>query len=159
MKIFLISTCGESPLTGAECFLLFICAATLVAQFFPNLNSLASVSLIASLTALAYCTLLWIFPLLTDHTSFMNGVETNSVLVAKTATEIRNAFTGFEMLALAFRGHNLVLEIQGTLPSNQKESTRKPMWRAVTISSILTVACVYPVVIVGYWAYGDKVCI
>lgn len=47
--------------------------------------------------------------------------------------------------------------MQGTLPSNQKQPSKKTMWRAVKISTILTILCVYPIAIVGYWAYGDKV--
>ncbi|KDP47157.1 hypothetical protein JCGZ_00048 [Jatropha curcas] len=60
------------------------------------------------------------------------------------------------IVALSFRGHNLVLEIQGTLPSNSKNPSRKVMWRAVLISYPLIAVCLFPLAIVGFWAYGDK---
>ncbi|XP_057769160.1 lysine histidine transporter-like 7 [Salvia miltiorrhiza] len=160
MKMFLKSICDGNPgcaaskLTGIECFLVFICFTIFVAHFFPNLNSLASVAAVGSAAVLAYCSLLWILPVMKGGLG--DSVETKAVLVAESPTRIRDAFSGFEVLALAFRGHNLVLEIQGTLPSNKKQSSHKSMWRAVAFSSILQIMCLYPIAIVGYWAYGDK---
>lgn len=49
--------------------------------------------------------------------------------------------------------------VQGTIPINAKERSVKPMWRAVTISYLVIAACMYPVAIVGHWAYGDAVTI
>ncbi|XP_025014770.2 lysine histidine transporter-like 8 isoform X4 [Ricinus communis] len=60
------------------------------------------------------------------------------------------------IIMLSFRGHNLILEIQGTLPSSSKHPSYKPMWRAVLISYILIAMCLFPLVIVGFWAYGNK---
>ncbi|KAG6421583.1 hypothetical protein SASPL_118140 [Salvia splendens] len=160
MKVFLKSMCDGEPgcvasrITGAECFLAFICFAILAALFFPNLNSLASVAFIGSVTVLAYSSLLWILPMTTGGSG--DGTAREAVLVTGSPTRIRDALRGFEILALAFRGHNLVLEIQGTLPSNQKQPSKKTMWSAVKISTILSILCIYPIAIVGYWAYGDK---
>lgn len=156
MKIFFTSLCGgESTLTGAQCFLVFVCIVIFVALFFPNLNSLASVALIGSITALAYCSLLWILPLTKGRVD--DVVETKAVLLTGSPSRIRDAFIGFEFLALAFRGHNLVLEIQGTLPTSRKQSSRKPMWTGVMVSYMLIALCMYPMAIVGYWAYANKI--
>ncbi|KAH6834583.1 hypothetical protein C2S53_006106 [Perilla frutescens var. hirtella] len=160
MKIFFKSMCGgdskcmASTLTGAQCFLVLVCIAIFVAQFFPNLDSLAFVTLIGSITALAYCNLLWILPL-------TKGRIDDAFVEAKKPelpNHIYDIFLGFEILALAFRGHNLVLEIQGTLPTSQSQQLScKLMWSAVMISYLLIALCMYPIAIVGYWAYGNKI--
>ncbi|KAL8543420.1 hypothetical protein ACS0TY_004092 [Phlomoides rotata] len=147
--------CRAKTLTGAEWFLVFICIAIFTSLFFPNLNSLAYVSFVGSITALAYCSFIWILSLSKGRPD--DHVETTLVLTGGDASQIRNAFTGFEMIALAFRGHNLVLEIQGTLHTNGKHPSRKPMWRGVAISYLLIAMCMYPLAIAGYWAYGDKI--
>lgn len=41
-----------------------------------------------------------------------DGPVREAVLVTGSPTRIRDALGGFEILALAFRGHNLMLEIQ-----------------------------------------------
>lgn len=116
MKIFFHSMCGGDPgctasaPNGALCFLGFACAAIFMAQFFPNLSSLGWVTVIGSIAALAYCSLLWIVPLARGRPN--NDVETVPVLLTGSPIRIRDAVVGFELLLLAFRGHNLVLEIQ-----------------------------------------------
>ncbi|KAI3446313.1 hypothetical protein Pfo_002978 [Paulownia fortunei] len=145
--------CKVKTLTGAEWFLVFICLAIVTAQFFPNLNSLASVSLIGSITALVYCCLLWV---LTVSKGRPDDLKQEATL-DDDASGIRNVLNGFGIIALAFRGHNLVLEIQGTIPTNQKQPSRKSMWRGVTTSYLLIAMCMYPLAIVGHWAYGNKV--
>ncbi|KAL8556554.1 hypothetical protein ACS0TY_004125 [Phlomoides rotata] len=149
------ATCRAKTLTGAEWFLVFICIAILIALFFPNLNSLAYVSLIGSITGLAYCSLIWIVSLAKGRPD--DHIETSPVLTGGNASQIRKALNGLEMIALAFRGHNLVLEIQGTLPTSGEHPSRKPMWRGVVISYLLISVCMYPFAIAGYWAYGDKI--
>lgn len=47
--------------------------------------------------------------------------------------------------------------MQGTLPTDRKHPSRKPMWRGVTASYLLIAVCMYPLAISGYWAYGDKI--
>lgn len=116
MKVFLESMCDGDPgcvvskITGAECFLAFICFAILAALFFPNLNSLASIAFVGSVTVLAYSSLLWILPVTKGGSG--DGTAREAMLVTGSPTRIRDALGGFEILALAFRGHNLVLEIQ-----------------------------------------------
>lgn len=117
MKIFFHSIlcgnnlkCTTSTFNGAECFLAFVCIAIFMAQFLPNLNSLASVTLVGSITALVYCSLLWILSLTKGRPN--DGVETEAMLITGKPSRVRDAFLGLEMLLLSFRGHNLVLEIQ-----------------------------------------------
>ncbi|RWW62407.1 hypothetical protein BHE74_00030481 [Ensete ventricosum] len=53
------ATCDSKPLTTAEWYLVFTCLAVVLSQL-PNLNSIAGVSLIGSVTAVTYCTLIWV---------------------------------------------------------------------------------------------------
>uniref|UniRef100_A0A803NK00 Amino acid transporter transmembrane domain-containing protein n=1 Tax=Cannabis sativa TaxID=3483 RepID=A0A803NK00_CANSA len=113
MKIFFElvchETCNVKNLTTIEWYLVFTCIATLIAQL-PNLNSIAGVSLIGAITAISYSTMIWVFTLSKGRT---NGVSYEPLENAKSNVarlfEILNAFG---IIAFAFRGHNLVLEIQ-----------------------------------------------
>ncbi|GFQ08390.1 lysine histidine transporter-like 7, partial [Phtheirospermum japonicum] len=69
----------------------------------------------------------------------------------------RHVLNGLGIIVLAFKGHNLMLEIQGTIPTNPKKPSRKSMWRGVIISYLLIAMCMYPIAIVGHWAYENKV--
>ncbi|KAG8368029.1 hypothetical protein BUALT_Bualt15G0002700 [Buddleja alternifolia] len=125
------------------------------AQFFPNLNSLAWISFIGSITAIAYCTMIWIVSVTKGRLEDMVDATTSDN--NNNNTGFRNVLNGIGIIALVFRGHNLVLEIQGTIPSNRKKPSRKSMWRGVTISYLMIAMCLFPLAIVGHWAYGNKV--
>ncbi|KAJ8764961.1 hypothetical protein K2173_010426 [Erythroxylum novogranatense] len=145
--------CNPKPLTGVEWFLVFVCVAIVIAQR-PNLHSISGISLIGTFTAIAYCTLLWALPVSKGRP---NGVTYESFDLKSDMSGFGNVMNAIGLIALAFRGHNLVLEIQGTLPSNSKVPSRKPMWRAVMISYFIILLCQLPLAIAGYWAYGNQI--
>ncbi|CAA0807714.1 Lysine histidine transporter-like 7 [Striga hermonthica] len=159
IELFFQSICYDNDhfnsktLTGAEWFLIFIFLSALTAQFFPNLNSLTVVSAIGSFTAVFYCFLLWIMSL--DKGRVHEQMDGNDIIID--GSGFLNVLNGLGIVALAFRGHNLVLEIQGTIPTNMKKPSSKSMWRGVTFSYIIIAMCMYPIAIVGYWAYGNKI--
>ncbi|RID50421.1 hypothetical protein BRARA_H01151 [Brassica rapa] len=126
------------PLTTLQCFLIFSILAIVMSQF-PNMNSLFGLSLVGSVMAVAYSTAVWTLPLATTKD-----------------TSFDNIFNAIGLIAVAFRGNNLILEIQGTLPSDSKNPSSKTMWRAVMISHVIIAVCMFLVTIVVYWAYGDK---
>lgn len=112
-KMFYQTVCGAScatskPLTNAEWYLVFTCAAVLLSQL-PNLNSIAGVSLVGSLTAVGYCTAIWVV-------SVSEGALPNvSYDPVRSKTEIAKIFdvlNALGIISFAFRGHNLILEIQ-----------------------------------------------
>ncbi|KAF4366535.1 hypothetical protein CsatB_008017 [Cannabis sativa] len=158
MKIFFElvchETCNVKNLTTIEWYLVFTCIATLIAQL-PNLNSIAGVSLIGAITAISYSTMIWVFTLSKGRT---NGVSYEPLENAKSNVarlfEILNAFG---IIAFAFRGHNLVLEIQGTMPSSNKRPSRLPMWKGVKFAYLIIAMCLFPLAIVEYWAYGNLI--
>ncbi|KAH0973168.1 hypothetical protein GBA52_025324 [Prunus armeniaca] len=61
-------------------------------------------------------------------------------------------------LLFAFRGHNLILEIQATMPSSAKHPSHVPMWRGVNVSYTLIAVCLFPPLaiggLLGLWSLG-----
>lgn len=60
-------------------------------------------------------------------------------------------------VAFAYAGHNVVLEIQATIPSTPETPSKKPMWRGVVIAYIVVALCYFPVALIGYYTFGNKV--
>ncbi|CAI9115332.1 OLC1v1016214C3 [Oldenlandia corymbosa var. corymbosa] len=143
------------PVTPAEWFLIFVCIAILVSQFFPTLNSLAPVSLVGSISAVIYLSMLWILSITytTNHQPLPPSSTSSwpEILYRKNFRGIMDAIS---LIALTFRGHNLILEIQGTLPTSPQRPARKPMLKGFTASYVVIAMCVFPLAIGGYWAYG-----
>ncbi|CAH9067521.1 unnamed protein product [Cuscuta europaea] len=162
LELFYKTMCGgvEDPSchgvgpTGAEWFLVFICLAILVSIFFPNMNSLSSIAAIGSVTGVAYCTVLWTLSLSKGRPE---GVVYDPPLVSTSKVDrFRDIVNALTLISLAFRGHNLVLEIQGTMPSNTTPMRRR-MWKGVVASYAIIALCHFPLAIAGYWAYGNLV--
>ncbi|KAM1863327.1 hypothetical protein ACFX14_003690 [Malus domestica] len=153
MKLFLKAVCDVNSVTGTECFLLFVCMAIVVAQF-PNLNSIAWVSLIGATTAIAYYTLIWGLLIGKGRPS---GISYNPPEMESNMDRFGGVLNSVGIIFLAFKGHNVILEIQGTLPSSPKQRSQNRMWRGVTISYALKAMCFLPLAIAGFWAYGNKI--
>ncbi|KAG4915356.1 hypothetical protein JHK87_052913 [Glycine soja] len=60
-------------------------------------------------------------------------------------------------VAFAYAGHNVVLEIQATIPSSPEKPSKGPMWRGVLIAYLVVGLCYFPVALVGYWVFGNSV--
>ncbi|KAL3613911.1 hypothetical protein CASFOL_041985 [Castilleja foliolosa] len=144
-------TTTSPPLTNVEWYLVFTCAAVVLSQL-PNLNSIAGLSLIGSITAVGYCTAIWVVSVSEGRLPTVSydpvGTDTFRVL------DVLNALG---IIAFAFRGHNLILEIQATMPSNEKHPSTVPMWRGVKASYSIIAICLFPLTIGGYWAYGHMI--
>ena len=119
-RLFMIIFCGSGgdatsceaakSLPGVVWFLMFTCVAILIAQL-PNLNSIAKVSMIGSITAVGSCTLIWALSIKNgrpDHVSYHSLQMPRSDHMDK----FGDIFNAIGIIVLAFRGHNLVLEIQ-----------------------------------------------
>lgn len=101
-------TCNVTRLTTVEWYLVFICAAVVLAQL-PNLNSIAGVSLIGAITAVSYCTIIWVVSVIKDRPV---GVSYEPVTEISDVATIFSILNSLGIIAFAFRGHNLVLEVQ-----------------------------------------------
>lgn len=111
-KMFFQTVCGSpctaKPLTSVEWYLVFTCAAVLLSQL-PNLNSIAGVSLVGSLTAVGYCTAIWAVSVAEGR---LPNVSYNPIRSGTEIARIFDVLNALGIIAFAFRGHNLILEIQ-----------------------------------------------
>lgn len=146
-------TCDTTPLTSTEWYLVFTSAAVILSQL-PNLNSIAGISLIGAVTAVGYCTMIWLTSVAEGR---IHGVSYNPTLSGSHIQKIFDILNSVGIIAFAFRGHNLVLEIQATMPSSEKKPSRVPMWNGVKASYTIILMCLFPLAIGGYWTYGQMI--
>ncbi|KAI3694161.1 hypothetical protein L1987_77122 [Smallanthus sonchifolius] len=66
-------------------------------------------------------------------------------------------FTALGDVAFAYAGHNVVLEIQATIPSTPEKPSKGPMWLGCFVAYIIVAICYFPVAIIGYYIFGNKV--
>lgn len=74
-----------------------------------------------------------------------------------TSKNVLNFFSAMGDVAFAFAGHNVVLEIQATIPSTPEQPSKKPMWKGVKIAYTIVALCYLPVALVGYFVFGNSV--
>lgn len=74
-----------------------------------------------------------------------------------TAGKVFGFFSALGDVAFAFAGHNVVLEIQATIPSTPEKPSKKPMWKGVMVAYLVVALCYFPVAILGYWVFGKDV--
>ncbi|KAJ7536315.1 hypothetical protein O6H91_12G064200 [Diphasiastrum complanatum] len=117
----------------------------------PNFNSIAGVSLAAAVMSLSYSTIAWGA---SAHHGRGPGVS-YGYPHQTTADTIFNVFNALGQVAFAYAGHNVVLEIQATIPSTPQKPSKIPMWRGVVVAYIIVALCYFPVAFVGYWAFGN----
>ncbi|KAL8158835.1 hypothetical protein V2J09_000372 [Rumex salicifolius] len=157
MRIFFQVVCGATctakPLTTVEWYLVFTCAAVVLSQL-PNLNSIAGVSLLGGVTAVGYCSFIWVVSVVKGR---LPGVSYKPVHASSDISRVFAVLNALGIISFAFRGHNLILEIQATMPSSEKHPSRVPMWKGVQFAYLLIAMCLFPLAIGGYWAYGQMI--
>eukprot|EP01018_Ginkgo_biloba_P019702 Gb_34431 [translate_table: standard] len=118
----------------------------------PNLNSIAWLSLIGAVTAVTYCTMVWTLSISRPRPM---GISYDRVKAKSDIATTFSMLNALGVIAFAFRGHNLALEIQATIPSSLKHPAYVPMWRGAKVAYLLIAFCLFPIAIGGYWAYGN----
>lgn len=68
-----------------------------------------------------------------------------------------NFFSALGDVAFAYAGHNVVLEIQATIPSTPEKPSKGPMWKGVVVAYMVVAVCYFPVALIGYWVFGNSV--
>lgn len=119
----------------------------------PNFNSVVGISLAAAVMSLSYSTIAWAA---SAHEGQLPNVDYG---IPKNSTKnvVFNVFNALGDVAFAYAGHNVVLEIQATIPSKPGKPSKIPMWRGVIFAYIIVALCYFPVALVGYWAFGNTV--
>jgi amino acid permease len=105
------------------------------------------------LTTCSYSTVAW-------TASARKGVQENvqyTSTATNTAGSVFDFFNALGTVAFAYAGHNVVLEIQATIPSSPEKPSKVPMWRGVIVAYIVVALCYFPVAIIGYWMFGNAV--
>ncbi|KAG6388338.1 hypothetical protein SASPL_149763 [Salvia splendens] len=122
-------------LAGGTCVSLIMIGGSTLKIFFhmilaqlPNLNSIAGISLVSAITAVTYCTLTWV---LSVSKARPPGVSYEPVWTKSEVGNVSSVLNALGIIAFSFRGHNLVLEIQGTMPSTAKNPSSLPMWKGI----------------------------
>ncbi|KAK1410051.1 hypothetical protein QVD17_36584 [Tagetes erecta] len=126
-------------------------------QFFlshlPNFNSISGVSLAAAVMSVCYATIAW-------TASLKKGVQPNVDYGFKpqsTTGTVLSFFNGLGTMAFAYAAHNVVMEIQATIPSTPEKPSKGPMWKGVLVAYIIVGCCFFPVAIIGYWTFGNNI--
>ncbi|KAK8710784.1 hypothetical protein V6N13_146094 [Hibiscus sabdariffa] len=134
-------------------FIMMFALVHFVLSHLPSFNSITAVSFFAALMSLGYSTIAW-------GASLHKGVQ-STVSYAPRHTSTRDItfdfFGGLGDVAFAFAGHNVVLEIQATIPSTPDKPSKKPMWKGVVVAYIIVALCYFPVAFCGYLVFGNLV--
>nr|CAD1838996.1 unnamed protein product [Ananas comosus var. bracteatus] len=157
-------------------FIMIFASVHFVLSHLPNFNSIAGISLAAAVMSLRYRIV--IFGIRTGSPFRHYGPKSLRLLdhcvgasvdkgkqagvdygynSSNTAVAVLNFFNALGTVAFAYAGHNVVLEIQATIPSTPEKPSKKPMWRGVVVAYIVVALCYFPVSLVGYWAFGNSV--
>ncbi|CAO2189957.1 unnamed protein product [Urochloa humidicola] len=134
-------------------FIMIFASVHFVLSQLPNFNSISGVSLAAAVMSLSYSTIAW-------GASVDKGKLPDVDYHLRATTTPGKVFGFFGALgdvAFAYAGHNVVLEIQATIPSTPEQPSKKPMWKGVIVAYIVVALCYFPVALIGYWAFGNKV--
>ncbi|XP_060192946.1 lysine histidine transporter 1-like [Lycium barbarum] len=133
-------------------FIMIFASVHFLLVHLPNLNSISGVSLAAAVMSLSYSTIAW-------AAATKKGVQSDVDYSLSEKTNLGAVFNFFSALgdvAFAYAGHNVVLEIQATIPSTPEKPSKGPMWRGV-VAYIIVAVCYFPVALIGYWVFGNSV--
>ncbi|GKV29801.1 hypothetical protein SLEP1_g38696 [Rubroshorea leprosula] len=136
---------------------------TLQVSFFPgpaftrnqrNLTKLylGGLSLVGAVTAITYSTMVWVLSVSQQRPP---SISYEPLSLPSSAANFFSVMNALGIIAFAFRGHNLVLEIQATMPSTFKHPAHVPMWRGAKVAYAFIAMCLFPIAIGGFWAYGN----
>ncbi|KZV39968.1 lysine histidine transporter 1 [Dorcoceras hygrometricum] len=153
LKKFHHTVWPDGPDIKLTFFIMMFASIHFILSHLPNFNSISVVSLAAAVMSLSYSTIAW-------TASLAKGVQKDVSYTPGGASTAANTFNFFNALgdvAFAYAGHNVVLEIQATIPSTPDNPSKKPMWKGVIFAYIIVALCYFPVSFVGYYAFGNSV--
>ncbi|XP_059670007.1 lysine histidine transporter 1-like [Cornus florida] len=153
LKKFHDIVCPECKSIKQTYFIMIFASVHFVLSHLPNFNSISGVSLAAAVMSLSYSTIAW-------SASVHKGVQEDvqyGYKAKSTSGTVFNFFAALGEVAFAYAGHNVVLEIQATIPSTPEKPSKGPMWRGVLVAYIVVALCYFPVAFIGYWMFGNSV--
>ena len=168
-------------------FIMIFASAHFVLAHLPNFNSISGVSLAAAVMSLRYISSIFCqivslgtcdaldckslfsnflfdydfsYSTIAWTASIHKGVQPDVAYGYKSGSTpgtVFNFFTALGNVAFAYAGHNVVLEIQATIPSTPEKPSKKPMWKGVVLAYIVVALCYFPVALIGYYTFGNTV--
>ncbi|KAG6472564.1 lysine histidine transporter 1-like [Zingiber officinale] len=153
LKKFHDVVCSDCKQIKLTFFIMIFASVHFVLSQLPNFNSISGISLAAAVMSFSYSTIAWV-------ASVDKGKQAHVEYGYKSDTQERTVMRFLAALgdvAFAYAGHNVVLEIQATIPSTPEKPSKKPMWKGVIVAYIVVALCYFPVAFVGYWAFGNGV--
>ncbi|KAL5175234.1 Lysine histidine transporter 1 [Glycine soja] len=119
----------------------------------PNFNSISAVSFAAAVMSIAYSTIAWVASIGKGKLPDVDyGYKAHS-----TADGVFNFMLALGEVAFSYAGHNVVLEIQATIPSTPEKPSKKAMWKGVIFAYLGVAFCYLPVAFIGYYIFGNSV--
>lgn len=134
-------------------FTMIFASVQFVLSQLPNFDSISTVSLAAAIMSICYSTIAW-------GASVDKGKQPDVDYHLREATTAEKVFGFLEALgvvAFAYAGHNVVLEIQASIPSTPEKPSKKPMWKGAVVAYIIIALHYFPVALIGYWTFGNSV--
>jgi amino acid permease len=147
------TVCTDCKRIKLTYFIMIFASVHFVLSHLPNFNSISGVSLAAAVMSLSYSTIAW-------GASVDKGVQPNveyGYKAKSTSGTVFNFLSALGDVAFAYAGHNVVLEIQATIPSTPEKPSKGPMWKGVLVAYIVVALCYFPVALIGYWVFGNSV--
>ncbi|KAH6795337.1 hypothetical protein C2S51_036323 [Perilla frutescens var. frutescens] len=136
-------------------YILMFTGLQLILSQSPNFNSLKIISLTAAIMSISYSFIA------TGASIWKGMVEPHAISYGFRSTStvkiVFDIFSSLGVLAFAFAGHSVALEIQATIPSSPEHPSKKPMSKGVTVAYLIVALCYFPVAISGFWAFGNAV--
>ncbi|GFP94072.1 lysine histidine transporter 1 [Phtheirospermum japonicum] len=145
--------CKECERMKLTYFILIFASVHFVLSQLPSFNSISAVSLAAAVMSLSYSTIAW-------GASIDKGVQPDvqyGYISSSTAGTVFNFFSALGSVVFAYGGHNVVMEIQATMPSSPDKPSKGPMWKGVLVAYIVVAICYVPVALVGYYMFGNAI--
>ncbi|KAL4653194.1 hypothetical protein ACB092_01G285500 [Castanea dentata] len=134
-------------------FIMIFASVHFVISHLPNFNSITGISLAAAVMSLSYSTIAWTASV---HKGVQQGVN-YSYKDSTTSGKVLDFFNALGTIAFAYAGHNVVLEIQATIPSTPEKPSKGPMWKGAVVGYIIVALCYFPVALIGYYVFGNNV--
>lgn len=101
----------------------------------------------------SYSTIAWTASV---HKGVQQGID-YSYPDSTTSGKVLDFFSALGTIAFAYAGHNVVLEIQATIPSTPEKPSKGPMWKGAVLGYIIVALCYFPVALIGYYVFGNTV--
>ncbi|KAL2343431.1 hypothetical protein Fmac_004716 [Flemingia macrophylla] len=153
LKKFHNTVCPTCQSIRTSYWIVIFASVNFALSLCPNFNSISAVSLAAAVMSIAYSTISWVASLQKGKVPNVDyGFNAHS-----TADGAFNFMSALGDVAFAYAGHNVVLEIQATIPSTEDKPSKIAMWKGVVVAYAGVAFCYLPVAFIGYYIFGNSV--